>query len=162
MSFRDKASLGHFDLESTELHIRSSMQGIGSIMLEEILNADNGGYRGRAVGNAEFKEYRHKKLQTVLGYVSVSRAYYYNKKSKVGYCPKDHDLDIKGTSFSPGLRRIMARVGAYRPFGLGHDDIKDIAGLSVTSKEIERISCQLGKNADEFYEKESAELPDFV
>ncbi len=162
MSFRDKASLGHFDLESTELHIRSSMQGIGSIMLEEILNADNGGYRGRAVGNAEFKEYRHKKLQTVLGYVSVSRAYYYNKKSKVGYCPKDHDLDIKGTSFSPGLRRIMARVGAYRPFGLGHDDIKDIAGLSVTSKEIERISCQLGKNVDEFYEKESTELPDNI
>jgi len=80
MSFRDKESLGHFDLESTELHIRSSMQGFGSIMLEEILNSDNGGYQGRAIGNAQFKEYRHKKLQTVLGYVSVTRAYYYNKR----------------------------------------------------------------------------------
>lgn len=167
MSFRDKESLGHFDLESTELHIRSSMQSLGSIMLEEILNSDNGGYQNRTIvcdneSKAEFKEYRNKKLQTVLGVVSVKRAYYYDKKSKTGYFPKDHHLDIKGTSFSPGLRRIMARVGAYRPFGLGHDDIKEMAGISVTSKEIERISCQSGKDVDEFYEKESEELPDNV
>ena len=56
----------------------------------------------------------------------------------------------------------MARVGAYRPFGLGHDDIKEIAGLSVTSKEIERISCQSGKDIDEFYEQEPEELHDNV
>ena len=164
MSFRDKASLGHVDLESTELHIRSSMQGLGCVMLEEILNSDNGGYQGRTICDnkrvAEFKEYRDKKLLTVLGEVLVKRAYYHDKKSKAGYCPKDRDLDIAGTSFSPGLRRIMGRVGAYRPFGLGHDDIKEMAGISVSSKEIERISCQLGKDVDAFYEKEA--LPDNV
>lgn len=154
MSFRDKASLGHVDLESTELHIRSSMQGLGCIMLEEILNSDNGGYRGRTLCDAEFKEYRHKKLQTVLGHVSIKRAYYYDSKGQAGYCPKDHDLDIVGTSFSPGLRRIMARVGAFRPFSLGHEDIKEIAGISVTSKEIERVCCQSGNDIDEFYEQE--------
>lgn len=167
MSFRDRDSLGHFDLESTELYIRSSMQGLGCIMLEEIMNSDNGGYQGRTIirdnkTGAEFKEYRHKKLQTVMGSVSIKRAYYYDKKNKAGYYPKDIDLDIKGTSFSPGLRRIMARVGAYRPFGLGHDDIKEIAGISVTSKEIERISCQSGKDIGEFYEQEPEELHDNV
>jgi hypothetical protein len=158
MSLRDKASLGHVDLESTEFHIRSSMQGLGCIVLEEIVNADNGGYCGSTICDnkieAEFKEYRGKKLQTVIGEIFVKRAYYYDKKSKAGYCPKDHLLDITGTSFSPGLRRMMARVGAFRPFGLGQNDIKEMAGISVTSKEIERLSCQLGEDVDAFYAKE--------
>jgi hypothetical protein len=164
MSFRDKASLGHVDLEATEFHIRSAMQGLGCTMLEEILNSDNGGYQGRRLCNheleAEFKEYRYKRLQTVLGQVSVRRAYYYDENRQMGHCPKDHDIDIVGTSFSPGLRRIMAKVGAYRSFGLGREDIKEMAGISVTSKEIERISCQLGEDVEGFYEKQ--DLPDNV
>ena len=33
----------------------------------------------------------------------------------------------------------MCRVGAYRPFSLGHEDIKEMAGIEVSSKEIERV-----------------------
>jgi hypothetical protein len=165
MSLRDTKALGHIDFESTEFHIRSSMHGLGGKILEELLNSDNGGHQGQKIicdnnCEAEFKEYRNKKLQTVLGNVSVKRAYYYDSTSKTGHCPKDTDLDILGTSFSPGLRRIMSRVGAYRPFALGHDDIKEMAGISVTSKEIERTACQLGEDADEFYKKK--ECPDNV
>jgi hypothetical protein len=165
MSLRDTKALGHIDLESTEFHIRSSMHGLGGKILEELLNSDNGGHQGQKIicdndSEAEFKEYRNKKLQTVLGNVSVKRAYYYDSASKTGHCPKDKDLDVLGTSFSPGLRRIMSRVGAYRPFGLGHDDIKEMAGISVTSKEIERTACQLGEDVDEFYKKK--EGPDNV
>ena len=36
----------------------------------------------------------------------------------------------------------MGRVGAYRPFGLGHEDIKEMAGICVDTKEIERVSNQ--------------------
>ena len=79
MSFRDKDTFGHFDLESTEVLIRSSVNNLGSTILEEILNCDKGGYHGRTIvtenGNcAEFKEYRNKTLQTVLGNVVVKRA----------------------------------------------------------------------------------------
>jgi hypothetical protein len=153
MVFRDKKSLGHFDLEATEILVRSSIQGVGTILLEEILNHDRGKCPGK-IKKGEFKEYRNKRLQTILGDIVVKRAYYYDQDTKTGYCPKDQELDIKGTSFSPGLRRIMARVGAYRPFGIGHDDIKELTGLSVTSKEIQRVSCKLGKDVNKFYEKE--------
>jgi len=136
-------------------------------MLEEILNSDDGGYQGRPIisdndSKAKFKEYRYKKLRTVLGGVSVKRAYYYDNKNKTGCCPKDHDLDITGTLFSPGLRRIMGRVGAYRPFGLGHEDIKEMAGITVTSKEIERTSCQLGRDVEAYDKKESEQSPDNI
>ncbi len=157
MTFRDKKTLGHFDLESTELLIRTSMQGVGAVFLEKLLNSDKG--KKTTEEYAQLKEYRNKTLQTVLGKVVVKRAYYYDKQTKTGCCPKDQELDIEGTSFSPGLRRIMARVGAYRPFGIGHDDIKELTGLIVTSKEIQRISCKSGKDINKFYENE---MPDNI
>ena len=39
-------------------------------------------------------------------------------------------------------RVSMGRVGAYRPSGLGHEDIKEMAGICVDTKEIERVSNQ--------------------
>lgn len=139
--------------------VRSSMHNIGRVLLEELINADKGDYRGRVIPcekghEYEFVEYREKSLLTVLGDVSVNRAYYYDKECKTGFCPKDNALDIEGSSFSPGVRRMMGRVGAYRPFGLGHEDIKELAGINVGVKEIERVSHQLGEEAEEFQKKE--------
>jgi hypothetical protein len=130
-------------------------------MLEKLLNSDSGDYRGSTLpcekGHVfDFKEYRSKELLTVLGPVRVERAYYYDQGCKKGCCPKDTALDIAGTSFSPGMRRIMGRVGAYRSFGLGHEDIKEMAGICVDTKEIERVSNQIGEQVETFYKKEAA------
>lgn len=135
--------------------IRSSMQSVGSVMLEELLNVNGGDYKGKNIpcdkGHVyEFIGYRDKNLLTVLGPVKVKRAYYYDSGCKAGHCPKDKALDIEGSSFSPGVRRIMGRVGAYRPFGLGHEDIQEMAGFSVTAKEVERVSHKLGQQAEGF------------
>lgn len=161
LSLRDRGRHGHVDLEALEIHIRSSMHSVGSLMLEKLLNSDGGDYRGRTLpcerGHVlEFKEYRDKEVLTVLGPVTVKRAYYYDEGCGEGYCPKDRVLDIVETSFSPGLRRIMGRVGAYRPFGLGHEDIKEMAGVKVDPKAIERISHQLGEEVEVFYREEAS------
>lgn len=97
--------MGHLDLEALEIHIRSAVHGIGAVMLEELLNSDSGGYKGRTLSGEggclfEFKEYRDKKLLTLLGPVTVKRAYYHEPESKKGWCPKDRVLDIVGVSFS--------------------------------------------------------------
>lgn len=161
LSLRDRERHGHVDLEALEIHIRSSMHSVGSLMLEKLLNSDGGDYRGRTLpcerGHVlEFKEYRDKEVLTVLGPVTVKRAYYYDEGCGEGYCPKDRVLDIVETSFSPGLRRMMGRVGAYRPFGLGHEDIKEMVGVEVDPKAIERISHQLGEEVEVFYREEAS------
>ena len=38
LSCRDRERVGHLDLESTEIHIRSAMHGVGGKMLERLLN----------------------------------------------------------------------------------------------------------------------------
>lgn len=161
LSWRDREKVGHLDLESLEIHIRSAMHSVGASILEKLLNGDGGDYRGRTLpcekGHlSEFREYRDKEVVTVLGPVKIQRAYYYDEQCQEGDCPKDKALDIVGSSFSPGMRRIMGRVGAYRPFRLGHEDIKEMAGIDVNAKEIERTSHQLGEEAEGFYQKEAA------
>ncbi len=132
LSWRDKERLGHLDLESLEIHMRTAMHEVGSTMLEELLNSDGGDYRGRTLpceqGHLfEFREYREKEILTVLGPVTIQRAYYYDEQCHQGYCPKDRLLDVEETSWSPGVKRIMGKVGTYRPFGLGHEDIREMA-----------------------------------
>jgi hypothetical protein len=144
------------------------MHGIGRSMLEMFVNADDGDYRGRTIPcekdhRYEFIEFRDKKLLTVLGSVTVTRAYYYDRECRSGHCPKDRVLDIEGTSYSSGVRRMMSKVGAYRPFGLGHEDLYELADIRVSAKEVERISQMVGDQAEAFHAAEAdASLSDTV
>jgi hypothetical protein len=144
------------------------MHGIGGRMLEILVNADGGDYRGRTIPcdkghQYEFLEYRDKKLLTVLGSVTVKRAYYYDRECQRGCCPKDTALDVVGTSYSSGVRRMMSKVGAYRSFGLGQEDLYELAGIRVSAKEVERMSQMVGRQVEAFHSAEAcAALPDSV
>ena len=148
------------DLESMEMHIRSSMHGIGRNMLEQLLNEDNG-YRGKMFSCEEgdlfeFVGYREKEFLTVLGEVRIKRAYYHEEAGKRGIFPRDKELLMEGRSTTPGVRKMVGRVGAMRPFALGEEDLRELAGLTVNAKEIERISHELGEEVEEFLGREAA------
>lgn len=151
------------DLESVEMRIRSSMHGIGRNMLGQLLNEDNG-YRGGTFssgeGRFEFVGYREKEFLTVLGEVRIKRAYYYDKASSSGIFPRDKELLMEGRSTTPGVRKIVGRVGAMRPFALGEKDIRELAGLTVNAKDIERISHELGEEVEEFLGREPQAAPE--
>lgn len=136
-------------MESTELAIRRSMHQIGGVLLEKLINADAGGYQGVRIDcgsghEAKFAGYRAKGVTTVLSPVKVQRACYHCRECKQCVIPKDRELDIEGTSFSPGVRRMMARVGAKESFEDGRLDLEDLAGIRVVAKEVERISEDIG------------------
>ena len=156
------------DLESFEMRIRSSLHQMGRRILEALVNADGGDYRGRTLpcgeGHSyEFVGYRDKDLLTVLGSVVVKRAYYFDRECGTGYCPKDRALDIEGTSYSAGVRRMVSKVGAYRSFGLGQEDLYELAGIRVSAKEVERVSERVGGQVEAFHAREGeAALADKV
>jgi hypothetical protein len=116
-------------LEALELALRSSMHQIGGVLLEKLLNSDGGGYRGARIPcgqghGSEFVEYRGKEVVTVLSRVTVQRAYYYCPDCAGGVIPKDQELDIVGTCFSPGVRRLMGHVGGKDSFAAGRKDLE--------------------------------------
>jgi len=132
--------------------VRSSMHEVGGILLENLLAADDG-YRGHRIdcgkGHlATFVDHRSKTLQTVLSQVELRRAYYHCEGCQQGRIPRDRELDIVATSFSPGVRRLMGRVGSKEPFDEGRQDLEILAGIVVKTKEVERVSERLGEQVE--------------
>ncbi len=133
--------------------LRRTLHQVGGRLLEQLLNADGGGYRGAHLPcgqghQATFVEYRRKELLTVLAPVRVQRAYYHCGPCGAGVIPKDQTLDIVGTSFSPGVRRLMGRVGSKEAFADGRRDLEELAGISVPTKAVERVAEALGAQVE--------------
>lgn len=157
--FQDKEKRGGLDLEATELSIRHAMHQVGGVFLEQLINADSGDHRGARIlcglgHEAEFTDYRIKKVTTVLSEIEIKRAYYHCSDCQKGLIPKDKDLDIENTSFSPGVRRMMARVGAKESFEEGRGDLEEMAGVSVTSQEVGRVSESIGSQIERISQRE--------
>ena len=158
--------LGPVDLGTSEFVIRGAMHRVGAVVLEQLLNADHGGHCGPRVEcdnghQAEFVGYRTRHLQTILGTVQVRRAYYHCAQCRDeggGVIPKDRDLDVVGTSFSPGLRRLMARVGAQEPFDTARQDLSELAAVVVPTKAVERIAETVGAMAERVDQAERARI----
>lgn len=128
--------------------IRSSMHQAGGVLLERLL-AEDPGYRGPSLDcgyghQAIFVDYRYKTVDTVLSSVRLRRAYYHCPPCGRGVIPKDSEWDIVSTSFSPGVRRLMARVGGKEPFDEGRLDLQEMAGITVKTKQVERVSEDIG------------------
>jgi Uncharacterised protein family (UPF0236) len=140
--------------------IRSAMHDAGGVLLEKLLNSDRG-YRGPSVScrgghAASFVDYRNKDVLTVLSRIQVSRAYYHCPQCQAGVIPKDSELDIVATSFSPGVRRLMGRLGGKEAFDEGRSLLKELAGIVVNTKAVERVSETIGEQIERIAQRERA------
>jgi hypothetical protein len=74
------------------------------------------------------------------------------KEQTGGFDLESFELNIRSTmhSYSSGVRRMMSKVGAYRSFGLGHEDLYELADIRVSAKEVERISQTVGDQTEAF------------
>lgn len=120
------------------------MLHLGAELLDKLLATDTG-YRGPGTDcgqghRAEFVAYRDKHLDTVLGRISLRRAYYHCRGCGHGIVPRDDELGVTGESLSPGLRRMTARAAAAQPFAQATDLLAELAGVSLTVKRVERAA----------------------
>lgn len=141
------------DMEATEKALRQLGQRLGGTLLERLLNGK--GEPGRshidcgAGHQAKRIEMRSKQVTTVLGQVEIDRSYYYCAQCEEGVVPKDQELDIVGTSLSPGVRRMIGRVGGKEPFDEGRADLEELAGVIVSTKAVERAAEAIGGDIEQ-------------
>jgi hypothetical protein len=136
------AAAGPDGLATLETATRAAMTKLGASLLERLLDADRG-HRGQRIDcgaghDAEFVADREKTLDTVLGPIKLNRAYYHCAACHAGVAPKDDQLGVAGLSLSPGLRAMVARVGAAAPFAKAARLLAELAGISLTTKRVER------------------------
>ncbi len=134
-----------------EAALRAGLLKLGAGMLGQLLAADRG-YRGPRVpcGNgheAGFTAYRGKVIDTVLGPVTVTRAWYHCAACGHGLAPRDAELGAAGASLSPGLAAMADRAAAVVPFEEAAGLLEELAGVRLTVKRVERAAEASGTAA---------------
>jgi hypothetical protein len=138
-------------MEAMEMAVRSAMHQAGAAILTKLLQlpapaADHRNIPCACGYQARYRELRSKPVLTAVGNVQVSRPYYLCPRCHAGQFPADIELDIDNTSFSPGVRRMQALVGQDAPFDHGRQQIKLLADLEVTTKNVERTAEAIGED----------------
>lgn len=157
-------AVGDWDFEAIETAARRQALRVAARSVERRLNADESDHAGPTLpcrcGKAARYAGRHTKtIESVLGSLTLSRAYYHCAACGRGFCPRDHDLGLRDESLSPGVLRMVGRVGGTVSFEEGHVLLDELAGVDVPTKHVERAAESLGaqigedeKTADEAQE----------
>jgi hypothetical protein len=72
--------------------------------------------------------------------------------------PGDEELDVLGTTRSPGLRRMMARAGSQSTFKESREDLRVYAGIEVSAKDVERVAEAVGADMEAWSKQERKEI----
>jgi hypothetical protein len=149
------------------MSIRAATHQMGAKILQELLQTTGSYQRERPCRcgqKARFREIRSRVVLTAVGSVRFQRPYYLCSSCHQGQSPRDVELDVENTDYSPGVRRMMALVGSSGSFAQGREQLDALAGLKVTTKAVERQAEAIGSDiaARERAEQEQAlqlELP---
>jgi len=135
------------DLQAVEMALRAALHRAGTAALGQLLSRPSAAAERvvcRCGQTAHYHDTRPKQLLTVLGPVQIERAYYRCPHCQQGQAPRDRELDVMGTEFSPGVRRMMAAVGSESSFEQGRRQLELLAGLEVSAKAVERQAEAIG------------------
>lgn len=132
-----------------ELALRRRALGVAALALAQLLNADTSDGAAPTVicgcgGVARYVGRRPKTFMTVLGPLTLHRAYYHCRVCRQGVYPRDQHLGMEGGSLSPGVTRMVGLVGAATSFEEGRRLLVELAGVEVGVKRVERAAKRLG------------------
>jgi len=145
-----------WDFEAIETAVRRQALQVAARAVEQRLNADTGDHAGSTVPcpcgqAARYAGRRPKTITSVLGELTLERAYYHCAACARGFCPRDRALGLAATALSPAVTRMVGLTAALVSFAESHELMRELAGVAVTSKHVERRAEALGReiSADE-------------
>jgi hypothetical protein len=132
-----------------EVALRRCVLRVAAHTLAQALDADTSDRVTATVpcgcgGAARYVGRRDKTFMTVLGPLTLRRAYYHCRVCRTGVYPRDRQLGLEGGSLSPGVTRMVGLVGATTSFEEGRRLLVELAGVEVGVKRVERAAKRLG------------------
>ena len=107
---------------------------------------------------ARFAGRRPRTILCALGALRLQRAYYHCAHCGQGFFPRDRVLGVEDSYLSPGVQRMVGVVGAAVSFVEGAGLLRELAGLKVSARQVERDAERLGAQAARF-EREDSQPP---
>jgi hypothetical protein len=135
-----------------EQAMRTALTSAGARLLEAVLAGGGDGYAGPYAKcpdghQAGYAGSRDKTITTVLGHVTLRRAWYHCAACKHGFAPRDAQLGVAGATESPGLAEMNALAGSEASFARAAGLIAALAGITVSPKTVERSAEASGAAA---------------
>lgn len=142
------------DLETAERTVRAGVLAIGARLLAAGLAERGTGKAGArrpcACGaDATCEGYRAKGVQTVVGWITLRRAYYACAACGHGHCPLDAALGLHRDSLSPGVRRLAGRFGALLPFAAAADSLAEAATVQLSASTVRSVTEAVGARREQ-------------
>jgi hypothetical protein len=91
---------------------------------------------------------RKKNITSLLGEGEITRCYYECENCHEHSIPKDEILGIRGTSFTPGVKRAVAKLASSDSFESCSAGLQELCGIFVSSKDTERIAESIGERIE--------------
>lgn len=101
---------------------------------------------------------RAKRLLTTLGRAPFARSWCQCPQCHGSRFPDDERLDIRQTTYSPGVRRLMARAGSQANFEAAAEDLHCYAKLQIEPREIERVAEEVGREVEQWLSTQQAQV----
>jgi hypothetical protein len=130
--------------------VRRRVLAVAARAVEQRLNADRSDETGPtpccACGqSARYAGRRAKTFLTVLGEMTLLRAYYHCPACAAGFCPRDRALGLDESSLSAAVTRMVALTAARVSFAEASELLRELAGLPVDPKQLERTAEAVGR-----------------
>ena len=142
--------------------MRAAITSAGARLLEAVLAGEDGYCGPRAEcgcgAQAAYAGCRPRTVTTVLGPVTLRRAWYHCAECRHGLAPRDQQLGVPGCSLSPGLAEMIALAGAEVSFARAAGLLAGLAGITVSARTIERSAEATGAAARTASEAETAAI----
>lgn len=151
------------DFGEIEDKVQELSRDFSKRLADGALEAVGNGYVGRTIqcecGHVmEYHSNLRWTLTSLNGELAVYRAYYYCRKCGSSKIPLDEQLAFEGKHQSIGVRKCIALLGMVEGFEEASKRLKELTGVSVSGKEEQLESEEIGK---EVGEQEDAEVESF-
>lgn len=118
------------------------------------LNADRTDHAGPHLpcdcgAQARYAGRRAKTFTTALGEMTLQRAWYHCDACGEGFAPRDRALGLAGGAVSPAALRMTGLTAARLSFAESSALLRELAGLRIDPKSVERYAEALGRELAE-------------
>ena len=131
-------------MEAVELGLRNALLKDGRVLLEQLVQSVADSLPDALAQKGEkCHADRPRAVETIFGSIDLKRDYVYSPKDKKGRCPLDQALGLIDGA-SPGLVRLASRAAAREGFEAASDDLKELAGIQIDGRQIQRLVAHSG------------------
>ncbi|MBM4397147.1 MAG: ISKra4 family transposase [Deltaproteobacteria bacterium] len=148
-------SVDRLDFEAIETAARRNVLHVAARAVERRLNGDESDHGGptlpcrRCGGPARYAGRFGKTFTTVLGDMTLARAYYHCAACEAGFYPRDLALGLHDASLSPAVTRMAGLTAAMVSFKESDELLTELAGVTIGAKQVERTAEALGREIAE-------------